>query len=70
MHFVIRCLRIAADITRRDIFRIGTEPSKNLFTMFVDWIFTSFVARPFTNIFSVAAPLNAATCLYRARNAD
>jgi len=35
--------------------------------MFVDWIFTSFVERPFTNVFNAAVRLNAAACLYRAR---
>jgi hypothetical protein len=52
------------------LFRIGTEPRKTFFTMFVDWIFTSFVERPFTNVFDAAAPMNAAACLYRACNAD
>jgi hypothetical protein len=38
--------------------------------MFVDWIFTSFVERPFTNVFNATPRLNAAACLYRACNAD
>jgi hypothetical protein len=52
------------------LFRIGTELRKTFFTMFVDWIFTSFVERTFTNVFGVAAPLNAAACLCPVCNAD
>jgi hypothetical protein len=47
-----------------------TEPAKILFTMFVDWIFTSFVGRLFTNVFSATARSNATACLYRACHAD
>jgi hypothetical protein len=38
--------------------------------MFVDRIFTSFVERPFTKVFSIAAPSNAVACLCRVGNAD
>jgi hypothetical protein len=43
---------------------------KNFFTQFIDLIFTSFIERPFTNVFIAPRRLNVAACLYRARNAD
>jgi len=53
-----------------ELSRSGTEPANTFFTIFVDWIFTSSIERPFTNVFDVVAALSAATCLCRACNAD
>jgi hypothetical protein len=43
---------------------------KNLFTIFVDAIFTTLFERPFTNTFDVIAQTRTIACLYRAGNAD
>jgi hypothetical protein len=50
--------------------RSETEPAKILFTISVDWIFTSFIERRFTNVFLVTARFDLTACLYRACHAD
>jgi len=55
---------------RAHLSRSDTEPGRIFFTIFIDWIFTSFVERPFTNVFNATSRLNATACLYRACNAD
>jgi hypothetical protein len=43
---------------------------RNFFATFIDRKFTTSIEQPFTKVFDAIAPLCAAACLYRARNAD
>src|SRR5262249_43573684 len=62
-------LRVTTPVCRfRSRTAAGTE--ELFLTTFVDWKFTTSVERPFTTIFDVIAPRDAAACLYRACNAD
>ena len=49
---------------------VARELRKVFFIIFVDRIFTTFIARPFTNAFDVTSANAAISCVYRACNAD
>jgi hypothetical protein len=47
----------------------ASERRKSSFTIFVDWIFTASIERPFTTPFDAIAGTSAFACLCRTRNA-
>jgi len=65
----IRATRWLA-VTGKLLSRSNTGTRNIFFIIFVDGMFTSFIASPFTNTSHAPAPMRAISCVVHAGNAD